>query len=149
MQNIKYFNELNYFSNVNDPSRPINKDAVKNYLVIHKLLQDATKLDPELRKIMPDSPFQTRSSLCIDKVHENLGFLAGRFYSMIASHGESDRLKLETIADSIKTSLGNRIKNADWLDETTRQSAITKVNNIIVLYCLKLISNFDSYIFFF
>lgn len=128
MTNIDYFNELNYFSNVNDPSRAINKDAIKNYLVIHKLWQDAPKLDPELRKIAPDSPFQTRSSLCIDKVFDNLGFLSGRFYSMIASHGETDRLRLESIANNIKASLGNRIQHADWLDEPTRQSAIKKVN---------------------
>lgn len=77
--------------------------------------------------MMPDSPFQTRSGLCIDKVHENLGLLAGRFYSMIASHGESDRLKLELIADNIKISLRNRIQHAEWLDESTRKSAIKKV----------------------
>lgn len=80
---------------------------------------------------MPDSPFQTRSSLCVDKVLDNLGLLAGRFYSMIASHGESDRLKLEAIADNIKKSLGNRIQHADWLDESTRHSAIKKVRIII------------------
>ncbi|GAA5805723.1 hypothetical protein HPULCUR_011247 [Helicostylum pulchrum] len=130
MMNIEYFNELNYFSNVNDPSRAINKDAIKNYLVIHKLWQDAPKLDPELRKIAPDSPFQTRSSLCIDKVFDNLGFLSGRFYSMIASHGETDRLRLESIANNIKASLGNRIQHADWLDEPTRQSAIKKLNKM-------------------
>jgi predicted metalloendopeptidase len=127
MYNIEYFNELNFYSSVNDPSRVINTDAIVNYIVLHKLYQDAPRLDPEVRKIVPDSPFQTRSSLCIDKVLENLGLLAGRFYSMIASHGESDRLKLEAIADNIKKSLGNRIEHADWLDDSTRASAMKKV----------------------
>lgn len=136
MYNIEYFSELNHFFGINDPSRVLNTDAILNFLVLHKLYQEAPRLDPEVRKIMPDSPFQTRSSLCIDKVLENLGLLAGRFYSMIASHGETDRLKLEEIADNIKASLGNRIKHADWLDDSTRASAIKKVlsSMINILY---------------
>ncbi|CAO3646514.1 unnamed protein product [Mucor hiemalis] len=130
MYNIEYFSELNHFFGVNDPSRVLNTDAILNFLVLHKLYQEAPRLDPEVRKIMPDSPFQTRSSLCIDKVLENLGLLAGRFYSMIASHGETDRLKLEEIADNIKASLGNRIKHADWLDDSTRASAIKKLEGM-------------------
>lgn len=127
---MDYFHEVNYFSSINDPSRTLNEDGIQNYLVLHKLYQDASKLDNEVRRLMPDSPFQTRSSLCVDKVLDNLGLLAGRFYSMIASHGESDRLKLEAIADNIKKSLGNRIQHADWLDESTRHSAIKKVRII-------------------
>lgn len=130
MYNIEYFSELNHYFGINDPTRVLNTDAILNYLVLHKLYQDAPRLDPEVRKIVPDSPFQTRSSLCIDKVLENLGLLAGRFYSMIASHGETDRLKLEEIADNIKASLGNRIKQADWLDDSTRASAMKKVKRI-------------------
>lgn len=139
ISNIEYFNELNYFSNINDPTRTLNKDAIQNYLTVHKIYQDAPKLDSELRILMPDTPFQTRSSLCIDKLHDNLGLLTGRFYAMIASHGESDRLKLESIANNIKTSLGNRIQHADWLDETTRHSAIKKVENICLLFFSALI----------
>ena len=134
MYNVEYFNELNYYAGVSDPSRTLNTDSILNYLVLHKVYQEAPRLDPEVRKIMPDSPFQTRSSLCIDKVLDNLGLLAGRFYSMIASHGESDRLKIEAIADNIKASLGSRIQHADWLDESTRASAMKKVQASSPLY---------------
>ncbi|KAI7879828.1 uncharacterized protein EV154DRAFT_450821 [Mucor mucedo] len=130
ISNIEYFNELNYFSNVDDPTRTLNKDAIQNYLIVHKIHHEAPNLDPELRMLMPDTPFQTRSSLCVDKLHENLGLLTGRFYAMIASHGESDRLRLESIANNIKASLGNRIQQADWLDEPTRESAIKKLNKM-------------------
>lgn len=133
INNIEYFNELNYFSNVDDPTRTLNKDAIQNYLIVHKIHHEASNLDPELRVLMPDTPFQTRSSLCVDKLHENLGLLTGRFYAMIASHGESDRFELESIANNIKASLGNRIQHADWLDEQTRESAIKKVRGVSFL----------------
>jgi hypothetical protein len=127
MYNVDYFSELSYFFNVNDPTRVLHKDGIINYLILHKILQDGPKLDTELRRMMPDTPFQTRSSLCVDKILDNFGLVAGRYYSMITSAGESDRLKLEEMADTIKESLGNRIKNADWLDESTRTSAMRKV----------------------
>jgi predicted metalloendopeptidase len=48
---------------------------------------------------------------------------------MITSNGESDRIKLGEMAEAIKESLGNRIKKANWLDNSTRNSAIKKVGN--------------------
>lgn len=127
IDDLKYFSQLNYFFNVTDPTRILHKDGIVNYLIIHKILQDGPKLDTELRQMIPDTPFQTRSSLCVDKVLDNFGLVAGRYYSMVASAGESDRLKLEEMAEAIKESLGNRIKNADWLDNSTEASAMRKV----------------------
>lgn len=127
--NVEYFQELEYYSSVDDPTRKLHKDAIVNYLLLHKIYQDASKLDAEMRRIMPDTPFQTRSNLCVEKVLENLNFVSGRFYSMITSHGESDRIKLGEMAEAIKESLGNRIKKANWLDKATRSSAIKKVSS--------------------
>jgi predicted metalloendopeptidase len=106
----------------------LHKEAILNYLILHKIHRDASKLDSEMRRLMPDIPFQTRSNLCVEKVLDNLNLVSGRFYSMFAINGESDRLKLGEMAESIKESLGNRIKQADWLDNSTRASAIKKVN---------------------
>lgn len=129
--NVEYFQELEYYSSVDDPTRKLHKDAIANYLLLHKIYQDASKLDAEMRRIMPDTPFQTRSNLCVEKVLENLHLVSGRFYSMFTSNGESDRVKLSEMAEAIKESLGNRIKKANWLDNSTRSSAIKKVNSNI------------------
>jgi hypothetical protein len=145
MYNVDYFSELSYFFNVNDPTRVLHKDGIINYLTIHKILQDGPRLDTELRRMIPDTPFQTRSSLCVDKVLDNFGLVAGRYYAMITSAGESDRLKLEEMAEAIKESLGNRIKNADWLDEATRASAMRKV--IIISLSSKMLIEFNLFIF--
>ncbi|CAO0802735.1 unnamed protein product [Mucor circinelloides] len=126
--NVEYFQELEYYSSVDDPTRKLHKDAIANYLVLHKIYQDASKLDAEMRRIMPDTPFQTRSNLCVEKVLENLHLVSGRFYSMFTSNGESDRVKLSEMAEAIKESLGNRIKKASWLDNSTRSSAIRKLD---------------------
>lgn len=126
--NVEYFQEVDYYSSIDDPTRKLHKDAISNYLILHKIHRDASKLDSEMRRLMPDIPFQTRSNLCVEKVLENLNLVSGRFYSMFAINGESDRLKLGEMAETIKESLGNRIKQADWLDNSTRTSAIKKVN---------------------
>ncbi|KAI7901147.1 uncharacterized protein BX663DRAFT_515097 [Cokeromyces recurvatus] len=130
INNINYFNKLQYFANINDPSRFIYRDGIIDFIIIHKIVQDASKLDKEMRDLMPDTPYQTRSSLCIDKTLDNFGLVAGRFYSMITFDGESDRLKLEEIANTIKKSLRDRIENASWLDISTRKAAIKKLNTM-------------------
>ncbi|RCI04941.1 hypothetical protein CU098_012866, partial [Rhizopus stolonifer] len=127
LYNSEYFDQLNYYSNINDPTRVLHKTGILNYLIVHKIYQDAPILDSEMRQLVPDSPFQTRSSICVDKVLDNMGLVAGRFYAMITFAGEEDRLKLEEMAEAIKESLGNRIKKSDWLDESTRQAAIKKL----------------------
>ncbi|CEP09245.1 hypothetical protein [Parasitella parasitica] len=112
--NARYFQEIDYYSGRN------KKDSARK----------ASNLDSEMRRLMPDFPFQTRSNLCVDKVLDNLNLVSGRFYAMFTFNGESDRFKLGKIAESIKESLGNRIKMADWLDEPTRASAIIKLDAI-------------------
>ncbi|KAI9476504.1 MAG: hypothetical protein EXX96DRAFT_652130 [Benjaminiella poitrasii] len=130
VSNMEYFRKLNYFANINDPSRVVYKDGLVNFMLVHKIVRDASKLDKETHQFIPDLPFQTRSSLCVDKILDNFGLVAGRFYAMITLDGESDRLKLEGIVDTIKEALGKRIRNADWLDNSTRQAAIKKLNSM-------------------
>ncbi|EIE78454.1 hypothetical protein RO3G_03158 [Rhizopus delemar RA 99-880] len=125
--NIEYFKELSYYANIDDPTRPIHKDAIANHFMIYKIATEASKLDSELRQIIPDSTFQTRSSICIEKVLERFGLAAGRFYSMITFGGESDKARLEAMATNIKRALIKRIQNADWLDISTKNSATKKV----------------------
>ncbi|KAI8373907.1 hypothetical protein BD560DRAFT_393943 [Blakeslea trispora] len=126
--NSDYFNQLNHYTNLDDPTRVLHKDGIINYLLVNKIYQEAPTLDMDMRKLVPDNPFQTRSSICVDKVLENFGLVSGRFYSMITFAGEEDRLKLEEMAESIKESLGDHIKKSDWLDEATRVAAINKLN---------------------
>ncbi|CAO3685888.1 unnamed protein product [Rhizopus microsporus] len=125
--NIEYFNELGYYATIDDPSRPIHMDAIAKYLTVYKIITEAPNLDSELRQLMPDSPFQTRASLCVEKVLDRFGLAAGRFYAMIASNGESDKINLDTIAKNIKSALIKRIRNATWLDNVTKESAIKKL----------------------
>lgn len=131
--NEQYFRELNYYMNIIDTSRVLNKESILNYLTLHKILHVASNLDKHVRDIIQDSPFQTRSSICIDKVIDNLGHAVGRIYSMIA-FGEEDRLKLEEISATIEISLGNIIENSDWLDASTRAAAINKVKLALINY---------------
>lgn len=102
-------------------------DAIAKYLTVYKIVTEAPNLDSELRQLMPDSPFQTRASLCVEKVLDRFGLAVGRFYAMIASNGESDKINLDTIAKNIKSALIKRIRNATWLDNVTKESAIKKV----------------------
>ncbi|CAO3696833.1 unnamed protein product [Rhizopus stolonifer] len=124
---LEYFKELSYYANIQDPTRPIHKQAITHLLLLNKILTEAPKLDSELRQIIPDSIFQTRASLCLEKCLERFGLAAGRFYAMIAFGGESDKLRLEKIAQHIKIALSDRIQNADWLDDSTKSSAIKKL----------------------
>lgn len=124
--NERYFRELNYYMNIDDTSRVLNKKSILNYITLKNILHVASNLDEHVRAIMPDSPFQTRSSLCTDKVVENLGHAVGRIHSMIA-FGEKDRLKLNEISATIEDSLGRLIENSDWLDVSTKTAAINKV----------------------
>ncbi|KAI8890361.1 zincin [Backusella circina FSU 941] len=79
--------------------------------------------------LFPDSPFQTRSSLCVDDVLDKFSLLAGRFYAMLSfKDGEKDRELLDTISENIKSALQSRIKMADWLDSDTRDAAIKKLS---------------------
>ncbi|KAI8369908.1 hypothetical protein EDC96DRAFT_588764 [Choanephora cucurbitarum] len=126
--NSDYFNQLNHYTNLDDPTRVLHKDSIADYLLVNKIYQEAPILDADTRKLVPDNPFQTRSGICVDKVLENFGLVSGRFYSMITFEGEEDRIKLEEMAESIKDSLGDHIKKSDWLDEATRVAAMNKLH---------------------
>ncbi|KAI8972993.1 hypothetical protein BDB01DRAFT_808282 [Pilobolus umbonatus] len=128
IEHPSYFNELAVYFNIDDGSRVINKDSIQSYLLLNKLLRDAPKLDGVVRRHVPDTPFQTRSGICVDKVLNNFGLVIGRYYAMVASQGEKDRSKLEEMAQNIKAALGDRITSSDWLDATTRASAVKKLN---------------------
>jgi predicted metalloendopeptidase len=123
-----YFSELIYFSNIMDESRSINRNSLMDFILVHKTLREAPRLDNQVRMLFPDSPFQTRSSLCVDDVLDKFSLLAGRFYAMLSfKDGEQDRLLLDSISENIKSALHNRIEMANWLDSDTRDAAIKKV----------------------
>ncbi|KAI9282597.1 hypothetical protein BY458DRAFT_428718 [Sporodiniella umbellata] len=79
---------------------------------------------------MPDSVYQTRASLCVERVLERFGLAAGRIYAMVAFGGEKDKIRLEKMAKEIKEALSRRIQNATWLDSTTQASALKKLKKM-------------------
>ncbi|CAG8439767.1 12094_t:CDS:10 [Ambispora leptoticha] len=72
-----------------------------------------------------------RWETCLKVVDDVMGYMAGRFFVLKTFKGDSKNLSHQII-ESIKKAFIERMPHLDWLDETTREKAIYKVNQIAV-----------------
>ncbi|GAA5811019.1 hypothetical protein MFLAVUS_004448 [Mucor flavus] len=71
-----------------------------------------------------------RWDTCLDEVNGSLGFLAGRYY-VIDKFGGDAKKRADEFVNSIKQVFVDRLPELEWLDATTREKAIEKVDKLI------------------
>ncbi|XP_061394830.1 neprilysin-1 [Musca vetustissima] len=96
-----------------------HKEAVANYLAL-KFLHE---LDPKLKDV------KYQKEYCVSRMRSVMTFLFDQLFMKIYSNEELFD-EVNAMIDDIKSSLSCIIKQADWLDEETRQEALLKEANI-------------------
>ena len=130
---LSYFKQLNAILNVTPP-----RDII-NYLLfgeVMKLLPLTTrkmqllfaqfKLD-----IGKDPGLEAREGTCLDLATEYFGAKVAQLYSK-RFHGEATKKLTESLIEDLRSSFGEMIQEASWMDEVTRQKAVKKLEMVSV-----------------
>ncbi len=104
----------------------------------------ADQASPYLNKAMVDSRFaftKTISGVSVNRerwkrgvslVSGSIGELVGQDY--VAKHfPEASKVKMEKLVANLKLAMGDRIKANSWMSEATKQAALDKLNNTMVM----------------
>lgn len=68
-----------------------------------------------------------RWETCLDEINGSIGFLAGRYY-VIEKFGADTKKRADDFVNSIKEVFLARLPELTWVDDTTREKAVEKVN---------------------
>merc|ERR1719414_1716858 len=128
---LSYFKQLNEILNMTPP-----RDII-NYLLfgeVKKLLPLTTRKMQLLFAqfnvdIGKDSGLQSREGTCLDLATEYFGAKVAQLYSK-RFHGEATKNLTETLIEDLRSSFGEMIQEASWMDETTRQKAVHKLEMV-------------------
>ncbi|KAI8083066.1 uncharacterized protein BX664DRAFT_267384 [Halteromyces radiatus] len=127
----------NLSSQVLEPSSP---DTLLTYLIWRTINVYVDALGEDLRK--PSDKLmakiqgrnakvtEPRWETCLQQVDNSLGFMAGRLFVQ-EKFGGNAKERADDFIDSIKQVFLERLPELNWLDDTTREKAVEKVNKLI------------------
>ncbi len=134
-------------ANENTAIKALAKLYAATPLATLKLWQEfhvADQASPYLTKAMVDSRFKYTSTLSgvteirprwkrgVDLVDGSLGELVGQAY--VAKYfPPASKAKMEQLVANLKLAMADRIKTNSWMSEATKQQALAKLNNTMVM----------------
>ncbi|KAJ3322537.1 Endothelin-converting enzyme 2 [Boothiomyces sp. JEL0866] len=78
--------------------------------------------------------FETASSFlgasCIEETGDNLRYLSGHIYIKYAFN-ETQKIAATEMVDNLFSALRSRLLELDWMDETSKNAAVAKLDNIV------------------
>ncbi|KAI8140406.1 hypothetical protein BJV82DRAFT_520444 [Fennellomyces sp. T-0311] len=112
------------------------RHTIRSYLLWRIIDEYAPALDEEIReplKRLTDKLSGTgpkteipRWEVCLDQVDDALGFMVGRYF-VLQTFNERTKAHADEFVESIKDSFINRLSELTWIDNTTHQGAMAKV----------------------
>ncbi|KAI8983130.1 hypothetical protein BDB01DRAFT_843391 [Pilobolus umbonatus] len=117
-----------------------NVRTVQAYVIWHAVISYSDALGEDIRKplrklqskLIGTDPrsIKPRWDTCLDEVNSGMGFLVGRYY-VIDKFGGEAKSRADDFVNSIKDVFVKRLPELGWIDDTTRERAIDKVNKLI------------------
>ncbi|KAF9120735.1 Endothelin-converting enzyme 2 [Mortierella sp. 14UC] len=101
-----------------------------HYYVIHRIIEAHSGLLGAPYR--PSSPIEHREDHCVNFINENLGEIAGHYY-VDQTLSEHSKIYFKSMIHQILASYGKSIPKLNWLDTTTINGALKKLNAIIEL----------------
>ncbi|KAJ3254920.1 Endothelin-converting enzyme 2 [Boothiomyces macroporosus] len=125
--------------------RNVDPENLRYYVLWRLALAHFNKLSDEYYNIwkseiaerqlkMQYHSFETASSFlgasCIDETGDNLRYLSGHIYIKYAFN-ETQKMAATEMVDNLFSALRSRLLELDWMDETSKQAAVAKLDNIV------------------
>ncbi|CAD7084705.1 unnamed protein product [Hermetia illucens] len=106
-----------YFRNLSELINETEPEVLANFFLYRFTLQIGTTEKVEV--------------YCRDEVIDYMGFVLGYVYNM-AFNDERDSADVKMIAQNIKSVFTDAVQEINWMDQDTKEEALTKLNNLLL-----------------
>lgn len=126
---------------VDSPNRDdgVTTQTLREFFIVKTIMANVGSVDRHTRELYrtmfskissgtTEAPL--RSRVCVSQTSNVFGQLLGRYFVMKNFGGEVQRQQVADFINNIKASWTERLKNVNWLDQETRDRALSKVQKL-------------------